>query len=482
MIIFLKKHFKKFPIIGVFGLNLINSFVLAVIFIFIANRSGPENFGIFTFIFTISSFPPIFAGLGSENVLVMYASRTISDLPIFFGNAIAIRFFVSVLILLIFIILSIFITYDLKLILFLSLFSSLLNSFFTSLYLSVFRIIGLHVKSVSYLLLGTILFAIIIFLSPKSVMTPSYVIISLFISNIFIFIFFTIDILKKIKPIFSYYSFLKFKTIGFKFSLSQLFDLFFQKSDIIFLNILVGGLFVGLYSASNRVISVFVILPSALQFVFLQEFHKYSNNFEQLRNLFKKQLYIIIEFSVIIIGFVYWNSPIIINTLYNNKFSESYILLRLLSIAFVINFIGYPYSMQAEALGLVGARLKIRVITLVFMILFFLILIPRYNVIGAAISIILGNLIFILQLHYAAFKNFNLKYNNIIYILKIFTIFLITGLIITSLNNIINYNNIFKICLTFFIHVLLILILDYNFKIFKIFNFFKPNDRLPQKL
>ena len=338
----MNKYFNNNSVFGVFGLNIINSLILASVFIYIANYSGPENFGIFTFLFTLASFPPIFAGLGSENVLIMYSSRNIYDLPHFFGNAIAIRLIVSFLIIIVFLIVCIFIEYDFKYLLVLSFLSSLLNGFFVSLYISVYRIIGLHIKSVLYVLMGTIFFSIFILMIPKSRMIPSYIILSLLVSNIFVFIIFTVNLLKRVKPIFSYKLFKKYRTLGLKFSTSQIFDLFFQKSDIIFLNIFAGGLLVGLYSASNRIISLFVILPSALQFVFLQDFHKSSNNHVELKEIFNKLLYIIIEFSLIFIGFVYWNSSSIISTIYSEIYSESQIVLKLLSIAFIINFIGYP--------------------------------------------------------------------------------------------------------------------------------------------
>ena len=128
--------------------------------------------------------------------------------------------------------------------------------------------------------------------------------------------------------------------------------------------------------------------------------------------------------------------------------------------------------MQAEALGLVGDRLRIRIYSLLFMLVSLITLVPKYNIIGAAFSLILGNLIFTLQLHFAEYKSFKINYNWLSYLIKIFILFLLTGLIISTLNQYLFFNNLIKICIIFFVHILIISIINYKFKIFKSLNYF----------
>lgn len=410
--------------------NIANAIVLALTFIYLANVMGPSNFGLFTFAFTVGAFPPIFTGLGSESVLLMFASRDSTKLNYLFGNAIAIRFIFSILVLVVIFIFSVIFSIENYSLIIIAIAAALLNGFNASLYTAVFRVLGMHLKSVLFTFFGTIIFGVIILLTANKSITPLAVILALTISYLCIFLMVTFSILRHLRPIFSYKNWQNQKMLGIKFSLSQLIDLLFQRVDILILQLLLGSAAVGLYSASNRITSALILFPSALQFVFLQEFHRNVFDKKLLQNSFKRLLLFILESSGFIIGVIFWNSDLIINILYSNQYTNAGLLLRLLCISFFLIFIGYPYSMQAEALGLVGKRLNLRVITLAITLLSCFVAIPIFKEAGAVISIIIGTVFFNIQLHYSAFRNFRISKNILLYLIKLAAIFIIPGLIV----------------------------------------------------
>lgn len=464
---------KKNAFLGVFSINILNALLLALIFIHLANLLGPEEFGVFTFAFTISAFPAIFVGIGSENVLMMMGSKNQINIPILFGNALSIRIIISCFFFFLVVLFSKIFNFSISYVVYITIVASLINSFFSALYTVIYRLYGLHIKSISYTFLSTIIFFLFILITPAKFLNSNSVAIFYLISNIIVCFFFTFSIIKLISPKISFHLIKKNWFLGFQFSLSQAIDLLFQKVDIITLQFILGGFSVGIYSASNRITSALIMFPSAFQFVFLQQFHKLSYNRQLLNEYFKKTIFIIVEFSLLIIGLIFWNSELIIGLLYSDKYSNSSELLKFLSIAFFINFIGYPYSMHAEALGYIGNRLKIRILALFITLLLSFTLIPMYKEIGAAISIIVGNIIFNLFLHYSAFKNIFISAEYRFYIFKIVSLFIMSGLLSNYISDFLHFNDILLIILKSLLFIAIYFFLGFYLKIFKSYEFIR---------
>jgi O-antigen/teichoic acid export membrane protein len=451
--------------------NIANAIVLALTFIYLANVMGPSNFGLFTFVFTVGAFPPIFTGLGSESVLLMFASRDSTKLNYLFGNAIAIRFIFSVLVLVVIFVISFIFSIENNQLIIIAIAAALLNGFNSSLYSAVFRVLGMHLKSVLFTFFGSIIFGVIILISANKSITPLEVILGSIISYLCIFLVVTFIILRHVRPIFSYKNWQDQKQLGIKFSLSQLMDLLFQRVDILILQLLLGSASVGLYSASNRITSALILFPSALQFVFLQDFHRNAFDKNLLHKTFKRFLLFILESSGFIIGVIFWNSDLIINILYTNQYTNAGLLLRLLCISLFLIFIGYPYSMQAEAQGLVGKRLNFRVITLAITLLLCFVAIPIFKEAGAAISVIIGTVFFNAQLHYAAFRNFRISKKTLLYLAKLAALFIISGLIVLFFHKIYEGNRTLLLFISCFIYFLIYLSIGFISNAFQVINY-----------
>lgn len=451
--------------------NIANALVWSLTFIYLANVMGPSDFGLFTVAFTIGAFPPIFTGLGSESVLLMYASRDPSNLNYLFGNSFAIRLILSILLLIVSFIFLVIFSVENSTLTIIAIAAALLNGFNVSLYSAVFRVLRMHLKSVLYTFFGTVIFGVIILIIANKNITPLDVILALFTSYLCVFLLVTINILKHVRPVFLYNEWLNQKLLGIKFSLSQLIDLLFQRVDILILHFILGSAAVGLYSASNRITSALIIFPSALQFVFLQDFHKNAFNKDLLQNTFKRFMLFIFESSGLIVGVIFWNSEIIIDLLYINQYVDAGFLLRLLCIGFFLSFIGYPYSMKAEALGLVGKRLKLRVITLVITSLLCFITIPLFKEAGAAISMILGTVFFNAQLHFYSFRNFWISKKTFLYLAKLATLFIISGFLVLFIQKICTFNRPLLLFISCLIYGILYLSIGFISNAFRVINY-----------
>jgi O-antigen/teichoic acid export membrane protein len=91
--------------------------------------------------------------------------------------------------------------------------------------------------------------------------------------------------------------------------------------------------------------------------------------------------------------------------------------------------------MLAEALNKINQRLYIRICTLFFTIILMLVLNLKFNIIGASISILVGNFLFVIALHkltHNDFAIFRTSKKDLIFFLLICTVFLISFTIVTA--------------------------------------------------
>lgn len=406
-------------------LQLLQTLLSVYSLVLISKGLAVENFGTYIYIVTICSLLALFTGGGSEHVFLMNASRNNSQIEVLFGNAILLRSFFNLLIFLLCFFVNLITEYK-----FIDYFIFLLGyciaSYTNPLFISYYRVIGVFVKPWILSFIGPILFLLyLIFLANYD--SLSEIAYAFLFSNLIMLIIFIFDISGQIN--FSFEVKLVFKNIksGFIFMISQIFDFVFLRLDIFIVKLILGPYLLGIYAVGQRLISFLQIIPSSFHIVELPAFHKLANDSIELNRRFVRLKSILFFIGVVFFGLLSLNAVWLIKLFFSNKYIYSKYIVYILSIAGVINFTCYPYYMLAEALNKIKERLFLRVVSLIITLILMIILSLMYSIIGVALAILIGNIIFIVLLHKLTQNDYILfKINKLNMVLVIVLLFCFT--------------------------------------------------------
>lgn len=380
-------------------LQLIQTFLAAVTIIIIARLLGAKEYGRYIYLITSSSILPLLAGLGSEHVFIMEASKRKLLIPYLFGNAFFIRLIVTVVsVLLVCLYLVIFGSYDFWIVILMTS-GSLVAVFANPLFISLYRVKGLHIRPWVICFITPISYLIYLFIVSRISLSIFLVSLGFFISNIFAVIIFVIDTNRIIKMKISIKLIKRYFTSGLIFSVSQVFDFAFARLDIFLLQFFAGNYAVGIYAAGQRVVSIFQIIPSSFHVVELPEFHRSSSDSALLLKKFRDLRLLLLELSLIVFGLLIINSSSVIKILFGEAYTEAMPVVELLSLSGVLLFVNYPYYMLAEAINKIKQRMYIRIFTFLLTLILVTVLIKLYGIKGAAYGLLGGQLLFMILLH-----------------------------------------------------------------------------------
>jgi O-antigen/teichoic acid export membrane protein len=372
--------------------------------IFIARSLGATEYGRYVYLITASSILPLFAGLGAEHVFIMEASKKQRLIPFLFGNAFFIRVVITIAALIVVAIgLILFRIPDFKVVLLLTA-GSLIAVFSNPLFLSLYRVKGCHVRPWLICFITPLSYILFLFFVGKENMNIYLVSLGFFLSNLFSIIIFLIDTRKMIKMKISFKLIIFHFKSGLFFSVSQIFDLAFARLDIFLLQFLVGSYAVGIYTAGQRVVSVFQLIPSSFHVVELPEFHRISLDADKLLAKFRSLRSLLLELSLLVFVLLIINASIIIKILFGTAYSEAASVVVLLSFAGILLFVNYPYYMLAEAINKIKQRLYIRIAAFLLTLILVTLLIKTIGIIGAAFGLLVGQLLFMVLLHWLTQK------------------------------------------------------------------------------
>lgn len=451
-------------------LQLIQTFLSALTIILIARYLGANEYGKYVYLLTSTSILPLLAGLGSEHVFIMEASKYKRLFPYLFGNAFFIRVFVTIFAILItYLILIIFDVDDFWIILLLTS-GSFLAVFSNPLFVSFYRVKGIHIKPWLICIITPVFYLIYLIVLSKISINIYTISLGFFISNFITIIVFIIDVSSMISIKFNFKLLIKNFKSGMIFSISQVFDFAFARIDIFILQYLVGNYAVGIYAAGQRVVSIFQLIPSSFHVVELPEFHRISNNSIELLSKFRNLRIILIELSLIVFGLLIINSNEIIKILFGSKFYESISIVNLLSISGFLLFISYPYYMLAEAVNKIKQRMFIRIYTFIATLIFVYILILFFGIIGAAFGLIVGQFLFLIFMHNLT-NNQNGGFNKLVSDLKILLVAMAAGSLAIKAQIFI-ISDVLKIFISSSIYLILFFLLGYKMGFLRNINFF----------
>jgi len=253
-----------------------------------------------------------------------------------------------------------------------------------------------------------------------------------------------------IKPIF---------IITLPFGIFAIFQKIYTFLDTVLLSMLAGDVYVGLYQVAFKITNALQFLPLAFTASLYPAFALYwASNREQLKISFVRSMSYLMIISVpIVVGIISLTDKIIL-VFKKEEYIASITSLQIIIIAIIFIFLNYPIGSLLNACDKQKTNTKIMGIALFFSIGLNLILIPKFNIIGASLTVVITNsLIFTLGIMQV---NKVINYNKI-HLLQIFIKTFVSALIMAAvamhLKEFINIFIIVPICAITYFGVLFLL-------------------------
>ena len=194
----------------------------------------------------------------------------------------------------------------------------------------------------------------------------------------------------------------------------------YLKLPVVLLGILCGNIFVGYYSAAEKLISALRSIQNSLNQTFYPYICKVTSMGEKQRTkrVLRKMLiiYVFIGFTMSILSYIF--SKQIIVFLYGKSFYESIHVLQILSLLFLLLSINDIFIFQTMlSSGMKKEYTMITIFTCIIFILAAYILIPAYKHNGAAFSLIISQIVTLVTVFLASSQkksiSFKFGYQNI---------------------------------------------------------------------
>jgi O-antigen/teichoic acid export membrane protein len=230
------------------------------------------------------------------------------------------------------------------------------------------------------------------------------------ISNVLVFIYITIVYLWKfslpkieINLDFSK----KIIILAIPLSMVSIFSLIAFRIDTIMLSVIKGSVAVGWYSASYRLMEVFLFIPGVFATAIFPVFSSfYISSKDSLKNSYQKSFkYLMVLSLPIAVGTTILADQIIL-LIYNTSFEPSILILQILIWGIPITFLNYIFGTILPAMNRQNLLMKITFISMTFNIITNLLLIPTFSYVGAAVVTILTEFLVFILCFYTLHRTF----------------------------------------------------------------------------
>ena len=359
----------------------------------------PDAYGKFVFISTVSAVAPLFAGLGTEHVLIMEGSRDASLVPVYFGNALVVRLILSVLLSIAGGALLWQLGGDDVGVWFLLGSGSFVAAFSNPLFLAVYRIQNHHVRPWVFCLAGSALFFVYVAVLGQRA-TLMNIAAGFLAAQIVTALLFVSDFRRRVRVEFAIDEMRSCLRKGLIFAASQGCDYLFARMDIFLVQLLCGPRSLGVYSVAQRIASMFQMIPSSLNIVELPEFHRAAAETAALGRRFRDLRRILLEIGMLVYGLIVLNAAFIVQRVFPADYDDATPVLIILCANGLVLFVNYPYYMLMEALKSIRARMYARMLTVLVTAGAIMFGIQGLGAIGAAYGLLFGQLVFFAALHW----------------------------------------------------------------------------------
>lgn len=390
------------------------SFITIIV---IARVLGESGLGVYSYIFSFGFFFIIFSNFGIRRYIAREIARDKSKNKRYFDNGITLKISLSIILIIINFIIAYFISLDK---------SVLISSVLAMIILSLEGIdLDLHNVFTAY---EELKYRSIMILLERSFSCIIGIIVLLILKNLHLFLLVflvsrVIIILIEYKVIskryfrlglswdFNFWFFLIKKSLSFWFT--RLFEVIYTRTDVLMLTYLTTFEIVGQYSAASKIIEALIFIPAAITITIYPTMSRiFSDSKKVLKIIFEKSFHYVLTLALPIAVLIYSFSGFIINTMYGEVFSDSIIILKIFAWS---GFLTFLISILGISLNAINKQkiFSISVGLAAFTnIILNLILIKKYQHVGAAISTLITQLVCFAALYVIAKKeklNVNLK-------------------------------------------------------------------------
>ncbi len=394
-----KKTFKNFSLLS-FG-KLGGDFFYFILFIVLSRKFGQVGIGQYSFAFGLTGFFAVSADFGLYSFTIKEISRNKDSFENYFQEIFSLRLVQSliVLILLLLIIPFLSFTYDTKMIIAIvgiymitySIVDGISAVFIAHEFMYISAIIEMSLKIITsscaivvVILGGSIIMAL--------VMLPVMSVLQLLIVK---------SVLKKkigkVKISLSFKSLKKMFKRVFPFGSSDLLFQAYSRADVVLIGFLLGESFVGIYNVGYRLIFFLLFIP---RFASITLFPIVSRLFHdsifEFKKMYNKSLNMMIIIGLPLCVGLWLISPKLIELIFGDEFSESSIILKILSGLFLLNCFSYIMEIFLMASDMQNARAKSYWVATLVCILSNTIFILLFNIEGAAIAVMLSSFLLVI--------------------------------------------------------------------------------------
>ncbi len=376
-------------------------------FILLARYLGPADLGKYYFAISFTTIFAIFIDLGFANVLTREIAKNQEKASRWLGNVLTLKLPLTLLsVAAVFIFINALDYGPLVIILvYVSCISMVLDSF-TATFFSVVR--GFH--NLKYESIASVIFQLIVLIVGYGALLLGGGLIpamgALALASLYNFTYSLIILRRKIKVSIKFLYdrplIRKILIISWPFAAYAIFQRLYTYLDSVLLLILAGDEQVGLYQVAFKIIFALQFLPLAFTASLYPAMSSYwQNNREQLAISFRRALnYLIIISLPIVIGAVVLADKIIL--LFKSGFEGAILPLQISIIALFFIFINFPIGSLLNACDRQRRNTFNMAIVTIVSVIINLILIPRWQAVGASVTVLITNfLMFILGIYWA---------------------------------------------------------------------------------
>ncbi|MFH1326334.1 MAG: flippase [Candidatus Falkowbacteria bacterium] len=365
-------------------------------FIIIARAIGPENLGKYYFAISFTTIFAIFIDVGMASVLIRETAKVRQRAEYYLRNVIGLK-----LILTLFSFVTVFVLINLmgypeltKQLVYLSSVAMILDSF-TLTFFAVSR--GFH--NLSFESFAVVLYQALI-LSMGSLFlyfdySLHWLMGAIVVASAINFLY-SASIVKyqwkmSLWPQFNQDIIRNIIKMSLPFALFGIFQRFYTYFDSILLSILAGDTYVGLYSVAFKITFALQFLPLAfVASLFPAMSSYYVHNKKQLATIFERAMnYLIIIALPISFGIIVLADRIVL--IFKEGYTGSILPLQIIVASLIFIFASYPVGSLLNACDRQRTNTANMGIVLVFSVLLNIFLIPRYQAIGASITVLITN-------------------------------------------------------------------------------------------
>ena len=370
-----------------------------VYFSLVARHIGAEGTGKYFFAMAFTTVIVVFVDLGLTSVLVREAAKTREKIQAYFSTILSVKIILGIMAYIAAVVIINLMGYpvETKHLVYLSAVTMLFDSLHLTLY-GVLRAIG----NLRYEAIGTIssqlitltLGSIFLYFNLPLIFLILAFTIPSFLNVCFVTAVLYVKYKINLTPHFDKHIFIYIGKISIPFALAAIFARIYSYVDSILLSKMAGDIQVGWYSIPYKITYAFQFIPLALMAALYPRFSEYFiSNKERLAFVFERSIkYLLIIVLPLAFGIGILSSDIII-TFFSKEYLNSIVPLQILLIGLIFSYISFPIGAVLNACNRQSTQTVIIGTVMTINIFLNILLIPKYGVIGAASTALIGNIL-----------------------------------------------------------------------------------------